>query len=260
MFSSSGIWLISIGWCDATYIDFLARSSSQLTTKLDIYHWFFSHIHDKILQFDYSPLDNIEGDLDLSQIFNRNIEHENLNINDFEDFIQLSLGEIELFMRENGKAHGMFVTVNHAKQQNYEIINVDDDPLTPIWKVTYNPRYLDCISLNNYPNLYDLQQTTRSNYLWQIRAKEQHTVYEYIFRNLNKFNRNNLPKLMNKTEEELIKMVELPLEQTEHQILTEMINIQCCQIQGQHEHSYNEQEKYFICVEPSLDLLNILDI
>jgi len=260
MCSSSRIWLISVGWSDATFIDFLVRSSSLLTTKLDIYHWFFNNIHNKILQFDYSPLDNIEGDLDLSQIFNKDIEHENLNINTFQDFIQLNLDEIELFMRENGKAHGMVVTVDHAKQQNYEIVNLDNDPLTMVWKVTYNPRFLDCISLNNYPNLYDLQQNTRSNYLWQIRGKEQHHVYQYIFENFNQFHINNLPQLMNKTQEELIKMVEFPLEQTEHRILSEMINIQCCQIQGQHSHSHSEQEKYFICVEPALNFLDIIDI
>jgi len=260
MCSFSRIWLISVGWSDATFIDFLVRSSSHLTTKLDIYHWFFNNIEKKILEFDYSPLDNIEGDLDLSQIFNKDIEHENLNINDFQDFIQLNLNEIELFMRENGKAHGMVVTIDHAKQQNSEIINLDNDSLGIVWKVTFNPRFLNCISLNNLPNLYDLQQTTRSNNFWQIRGKEKHNVYQYIFRNLNKFNINNLPQLMNKTEEELIKMAEFPLEQTEYRILSEMINIQCCQIQGQHEHHHSEQEKYFICVEPALDLLNIIDI
>lgn len=260
MCSSSQIWLMSIGWADTAYVDFLVCSFDQLTTKLNIYHWFFNNIQRIILQFDYSLLDNIEGDLDLSQIFNKNIEHEDLNINDFQDFIQLNLDEIELFMRENGKAYGMIVTVDHAKQQNYQIINIDNHPLTMIWKITYNPRYFDCISFNNLPNLYDLQQTTRSNYLWKIRAKEQHHVYQYIFTNLNLFYIENLPKLINKTEEELIKMVKLPLEQTEHRILSEMINIQSCQIQGQHLHSQSEQQKYFISVEPALNLLDIIHI
>ncbi|CAF0874787.1 unnamed protein product [Rotaria sp. Silwood1] len=260
MSSSSTIWLISVGWSDTSLVDFPVRSSSSLTTKLDIYHWFFTHINDKILKFDYSPLDNIEGDLDLSQIFNKDIEHENLNINDFEDFIQLNFDEIELFMRENGRAHGMIVTVDQAKQQNYQIINVDNDPISIVWKVTYNPRFLNCISHNNLPNLYDLQQTTRSNYIWQIRAKQEHQVYQYIFKNLNLFNINTLPKLMNKTQDDLIKLVELPLEQTEHQIISEMINLQCCHRNDPHEHSHSEQQIFVILVEPALNLLGIIDI
>ncbi|CAF2527860.1 unnamed protein product [Rotaria sp. Silwood2] len=258
--SSSTIWLISVGWADTSLVDFLVRSSCSSTTKLDIYHWFFTHINDKILRYDYSQLDNIEGDLDLSQIFKKDIEHEDLNINNFEDFIQLNFDEIELYMHENGIAHGMVVTVDQAKQQNYQIINLDNDPTSTVWKVTYNPRCLTCIPHNNLPNLYDLQNATRSNYLWQIRAKQEHQVYQYIFSNLTLFNINTLPALMNKTQDDLIKLVEFPLEQTNHQIISEMINIQCCHRNDENEHSHFEQERFVILVEPALDLLDIIDI
>ncbi|CAF0890192.1 unnamed protein product [Rotaria sordida] len=260
MSSSATIWLITVGWSDASLVDFLVRSSCSLTTKLDIYHWFFTHINDKILQFDYSPLDNIEGDLDLSQILNNDIEHENLNINHFEDFMELKLDEIELFMRENGRAHGMVVTVDKAKQQNYQIINLDNDPTSTVWKVTYNPRFLNCICHKNLPNLYDLQRTTRSNYLWQIHTKQEHEVYQYIFKNLNLFHIDTLPDLMNKTQDDLIKLVELPLEQTDYQIISEMISLQCCHRNNQHEHHHSEQQVFVILVEPALNLLDIIDI
>ncbi|CAF1048350.1 unnamed protein product [Rotaria sordida] len=260
MSSSATIWLITVGWSDASLVDFLVRSSCSLTTKLDIYHWFFTHINDKILQFDYSPLDNIEGDLDLSQILNNDIEHENLNINHFEDFMELNLDEIELFMCENGRAHGMVVTVDKAKQQNYQIINLDNDPTSIVWKVTYNPRFLNCISHKNLPNLYDLQRTTRSNYLWQIHTKQEHEVYQYIFKNLNLFHIDTLPDLMNKTQDDLIKLVELPLEQTDYQIISEMISLQCCHRNDQHEHHHSEQQVFVILVEPALNLLDIIDI
>ncbi|CAF0944844.1 unnamed protein product [Rotaria sordida] len=260
MSSSATIWLITVGWSDASLVDFLVRSSCSLTTKLDIYHWFFTHINDKILQFDYSPLDNIEGDLDLSQILNKDIEHENLNINHFEDFMELNLDKIELFMCENGRAHGMVVTVDKAKQQNYQIINLDNDPTSIVWKVTYNPRFLNCISHKNLPNLYDLQRTTRSNYLWQIHTKQEHEVYQYIFKNLNLFHIDTLPDLMNKTQDDLIKLVELPLEQTDYQIISEMISLQCCHRNNQHEHHHSKQQVFVILVEPALNLLDIIDI
>jgi hypothetical protein len=256
----SSIWLITVGWADTSSVDFLVRSSSQSTTKLDIYRWFFTHIHQKILRFDYSSLANIEGDLDLLQILNKDIEHENLDLHDFEDFIQLNLNEIELFMRENGKAHGMVVTVGHAKEQNYHIINIDDNSSSMIWKVTYNPRFLDCISPDSLPNLYDLQQNTRSNYLWQIRARQEHHVYQYIFKNLNLFYINNLPQLMNKSQDDLMRMVEFPLEQTEHRIISDMINIQCCPIRSVHQHKHLEEQTYAILIEPALNLLDIIDI
>lgn len=198
MSSSSKIWLISVGWEDATLIDFLVRSSNSLTTKLDIYHWFFTHIYDIILQFDYSPLDNVEGDFDPSQIFKKDIEHENININDFDNFTKLNLDDVELFMRENGQAHGMVVSIDQAKQQNYEIINLTDDPTSVTWKVTYNPRFLSCISHENLPNLYDLQQVKRANCLWQIRAKQEHEIYQHVFKNLNLFHINMLPTLLKK--------------------------------------------------------------
>ncbi|CAF5204900.1 unnamed protein product, partial [Rotaria magnacalcarata] len=105
MSSSSTVWLITVGWSDASFVDFLVRSSDSSIIRLDVYHWFFAHIRDKICLLDYSPLKNIEGDLDLTQLFNKNIEHENLNLNYFEDFIELDIEEIELFMRENSRAH-----------------------------------------------------------------------------------------------------------------------------------------------------------
>jgi hypothetical protein len=61
-------WLITIGWSDCSLVDFLVRSSRDGMSKLDMYHWLFAHIHDVILGFDYSALDNIEGDLDLMPI------------------------------------------------------------------------------------------------------------------------------------------------------------------------------------------------
>ncbi|CAF3458839.1 unnamed protein product [Rotaria socialis] len=260
MSSSSTIWLITAGWSDTSFVDFLVRSSDSSITRLDVYHWFFTHIRDKICLFDYSPLENIEGDLDLTQIFNKNIEHENLNINYFEDFIELDIEEIELFMRENGRAHGMVVTIDKAEEQNYHIVNVDEDAMSIIWKVTYNPRFLTCIPHNKLPNLYDLQQTTRSNYLWQIRAKQEHQVYQYIFNNLNLFNINKLPELMNKTQDDLIQLVEFPLEKTEHKIISEMINLQACNRNDQHDHHQSELQKIIILVEPALNLLDIIDI
>lgn len=260
--SSSTIWLISVGYADDSLIDFLVRTSNSSATKLDIYHWFFSHINDTILMFDYSPLDYIEGDIDLSQIFNKDIEHENLNINDYDDFLDLNLEDIELYMRENGKAHGMVVTIDQAKQQNYSIINTDNDfdSTSMVWKVTYRPRFWDCIPQNNLPNLFDLQQTTRSDYIWQIRAKYEHQAYQYVFQHLDLFHISNLPTLMNKTQDDLIKMVEVPLEQTDHRILADIAILQSCSRNDPHEHPPSEQQKFVILVEPALDLLDIIDI
>jgi len=260
MSASSTIWLITVGWSDSSFVDFLVRSSGDCKTKLDIYHWFFAHIYNVILRFDYSPLDNIEGDLDLSEILNNDIEHELMNINDFEDFLQLNLNEIEQYMRENGQVHKMVVTVSEAKEQNYETIIIDNDPSSVVWKVTYNIRPLTCIPTAKLPNLFDIQQSTRANYLWQIRAGEEHHVYQYIFEHLNQFYISNLPKLMNRTQEELVQMVKFPLAQTDHRIISEMINIQSCNVQEEHEHDNNEKERYVILVERALNLLNIIDI
>ncbi|CAF4573906.1 unnamed protein product, partial [Rotaria sp. Silwood2] len=238
----------------------MSSSSSIWLITVDIYHWFFANLHNKILQLDYSSLDNIEGDLDLSLILDKSVEHENLNIRGFEDFIELNLDEIELFIRENGRMHGMVVTVHQAKEHNYHIININNDQSTMVWKVSYNIRFLDCISNNNLPNLYDVQQNTRSNYIWQICAQQEHKVYQYIFKNLDQFHIRNLPALMNRTQEDLIKMVEQPLEQTDHKIISDMIDIQCCKIRDLHQHNESEQLKYVILVEPSSNLLDIINI
>ncbi|CAF5114888.1 unnamed protein product, partial [Rotaria magnacalcarata] len=56
MSSSSTVWLITVGWSDASFVDFLVRSSDSSITRLDVYHWFFAHIRDKICLLDYSPL------------------------------------------------------------------------------------------------------------------------------------------------------------------------------------------------------------
>ncbi|CAF4051919.1 unnamed protein product [Adineta steineri] len=257
---SSTIWLITVDWVDSSCVDFLVRSFENSKTKLDVYHWFFAHIHDVILRFDYSPLNNIEGDLDLMQILNKDIDHELLNINDFEDFLEFNLTDIEQYMRENGQAHGMVVTVTEAKEQNYKTIIIDNNLSSTLWKVTYNIRPLTCLPHTKLPNLFDIQQSTRSISLWQLYADNEHHVYQYIFKHLDQFRISNLPTLMNKKQEELIQMVEFPLEQTEYRIISEMINIQCCNIAGEHEHDVNEAERYVILVEPALNLLNIIDI
>ena len=83
---------------------------------------------------------------------------------------------------------------------------------------------------------------------------------DYFISNLNQFNINNLPNLMNKTQDELINMVQIPLQETDHRFVSEMIDIQSCQIQDQHQHTYSEQDKYAILVEPVCRLLDIIDI
>ena len=250
------MWLITVGWADASMVDFLVRSSSQVRSRLEIYHWFFSHIDDVILKFDYSPLDNLEGDLDLSPLFNTEIEHENLNIHRFEDFLHLELNEIEQFMRENGQAHGMVITVVEAQEQNYEIISAEDEASTTnIWKVTRNPRPLSCLPPSSLINLYDLQYQTRSHSLWKIRAREEHHVYQYILKHLSQFNIDDLPSLMKRSLDELIDMVQIPLVQTNHRFISEMINIQIGSA-GELDEAY----RYVILVEPALNLLDIIDI
>ncbi|CAF0993683.1 unnamed protein product [Didymodactylos carnosus] len=251
------IWLITIGWSDTSFVDFLVRCENNKSyTKLDIYRWFFSHINDKILQFDYSSLDNIEGDLDLSQLFNLTIEHENLNIFEYKNFLDLSLTEIEQFMRENGENHGMMVTVEQALVQNYEIINVEESCINTVWKITYHPRLLICAQLNDKNNLYDIQ-LLRPNYLWQIRAVSEKQVYRYLFNHLEQFHLEKLPKLMGKNQHELLEMIESP----DYQLQSEMINTQCCNIKSEHIHDKSTQdERFAILIEPALNLLDIIDM
>jgi hypothetical protein len=182
-----------------------------------------------------------------------------LDINDFEDFLQLNLQEIEQYMRENGRARGMVVRVGPAEAQNYQTIMLDDDWCSPGWKVTYPIRPFTCVPPAKLPTLFDVQQSTRPNYLWQIRACEEHHVYQYIFKHLDQFHLSDSPKLMDRTAGELMEMVQLPLAQSKHRVISEMINIQCCNLIGEHEHGSLEN-RYVILVEPALNLLDIIDL
>ena len=67
---------------------------------------------------------------------------------------------------------------------------------------------------------------------------------------------------MNKSVEELIEMVQLPLNQTNHRFIAEMIDIQNCSASEpcNHHHATNECYRYVILVEPALDLLDVIDI